>query len=1104
MEISFFAICIAFFALVVPGLAIAGYTKSNALKTLIEGLDNQVAALRQDLQAARSDIAALRVAGAEASQNLRASSDMPTPAQPPRRSKALPRAAASGGVKSIALPPPFLAPDASETVIEEARVVEQRTLPPPLPATPPPLPPATVPVAPLPKRDFEEVIGTRWAVWVGGLALAVGGLFLVRYSIEAGMFGPQVRLAMAGVFAVLLVGLGEALRRGLFMPPRIVADTMGPLPLAHAPLALTGAGVLTAFGAVYAAFAVYGLLSPAVAFALMAAIGVAALAASLRHGQALAGIGLLASYATPDLVGGASPSPWPLVMYLLVITAAAGAVQNRLRSGWLGWGLVVAAGIWALLLSFAPGTAALPQVSFILGSMVVLAAAFVWLKTPDEPETPLGDPLVLVALTGLAAALGLAFLTMPMPAGLHAIAAVGAIVLLLLTAVRDGRASAASVAAALLPLGMILTWPSQGGDRNWVLRLLDGAIFSFAAPPMATSALAQLALASALVLGAVPLLLFAGRMTPKVAHRFEGLHALAFTGGLAPVLVTFAWALRTGGLNHDLTAAALFACHLVLLALISDWLYRQRQVSSAPAGLHDVAAGAYAAGAALALGLCIAFALPGLWMAVGFAIAALGVCVVHKARPLPALRRVAAALSITAVLRGVTSPAIFGEEALPILNWYIVAYGVPALALAVAAVLLRRDKVDRHVHVIEGAALGAFAALTALELRHAFHRSDFANGDVWPYLTQTPGFHETWAFALAALGFVALGLWLKKREGGPPALASITGGTTTMLLCAGLGYGLIHNPLLWGGEVAGVVIFNRLTAGYALVTMALAIGASLMVREGCAKRAKTLGLAASGLVAFWIVTQIRLAFHGADLVDDGLLGLGESGIYALALLGTCLAAFLGGRKLNALLKQRLPLLRLIRGANVAALGVAAGLCVILANPFGGTRLSGPAFIDSSFVGYLLPGLFLAFLAWLGRQRPDVFGAQLVALNRIAAIALIYFYLVVQVRRSFAGVERFVAASITDPEHYGYSLVTLAYGVGLLAIGFRLASRETRLASALFVTLAVAKVFLMDMAALTGLWRAFSFIGLGGVLIGIGVAYQRLLSDRGAGSNGIKV
>ena len=38
------------------------------------------------------------------------------------------------------------------------------------------------------KPSLEEKLGTRWAVWVGGLALALGAVLMVRYSIERGVF----------------------------------------------------------------------------------------------------------------------------------------------------------------------------------------------------------------------------------------------------------------------------------------------------------------------------------------------------------------------------------------------------------------------------------------------------------------------------------------------------------------------------------------------------------------------------------------------------------------------------------------------------------------------------------------------------------------------------------------------------------------------------------------------------------------------------------------------------------------------------------------------------------------------------------------------------
>ena len=59
------------------------------------------------------------------------------------------------------------------------------------------------------------------------------------------------------------------------------------------------------------------------------------------------------------------------------------------------------------------------------------------------------------------------------------------------------------------------------------------------------------------------------------------------------------------------------------------------------------------------------------------------------------------------------------------------------------------------------------------------------------------------------------------------------------------------------------------------------------------------------------------------------------------------------------------------------------------------------------------------------------------------------------------------------------------------------AQSVRLASAAVVTLTVLKVFFVDMADLTGIYQALSFLGLGGVLIGIGWFYQRLLFPRHA-------
>ena len=117
-----------------------------------------------------------------------------------------------------------------------------------------------------------------------------------------------------------------------------------------------------------------------------------------------------------------------------------------------------------------------------------------------------------------------------------------------------------------------------------------------------------------------------------------------------------------------------------------------------------------------------------------------------------------------------------------------------------------------------------------------------------------------------------------------------------------------------------------------------------------------------------------------------------------------------------------------------------------------------------------------------------------AVAAVTAVVLALAYLSLQVARFYQG-PRLAMAPIGGAEAYTYSVVWLAFGVLLLVIGVVLRSQPVRLCSAAVVLLTVGKVFLVDMGGLTGVWRAFSFIGLGLVLVGIGYMYQRLLFVR---------
>ena len=83
---------------------------------------------------------------------------------------------------------------------------------------------------------FEELFGTKLPIWAGGITLAVAGLFIVKYSIDAGLLSPAVRVVFGILFALALVIGAEASTRWkqTAEDPRIAQ-------------ALAGAGVATAY-----------------------------------------------------------------------------------------------------------------------------------------------------------------------------------------------------------------------------------------------------------------------------------------------------------------------------------------------------------------------------------------------------------------------------------------------------------------------------------------------------------------------------------------------------------------------------------------------------------------------------------------------------------------------------------------------------------------------------------------------------------------------------------------------------------------------------------------------------------------------------------------
>src|SRR5437764_122380 len=205
-----------------------------------------------------------------------------------------------------------------------------------VPTASPPSPPEPAP----PTKSFEERFGASWVVWIGGLALALGGVFLVQFSIEAGLIGPGVRIFFGGLLAAALIAAGEWTRRNDQL------TGFAGVPTAHIPSILTAAGTTVAYATIYAAYALYEFLVPGTAFVLLGIVALATLAAALLHGPALAALGQIGAFVAPLLVVSETPNYWALYIYLAIVTAASFALARARLWRWLAVTAVAFGTLW--------------------------------------------------------------------------------------------------------------------------------------------------------------------------------------------------------------------------------------------------------------------------------------------------------------------------------------------------------------------------------------------------------------------------------------------------------------------------------------------------------------------------------------------------------------------------------------------------------------------------------------------------------------------------------------------------------------------------------------------------------------------------------------
>jgi uncharacterized membrane protein len=786
-----------------PVIAIVALVKTSSLRDALIGLEARVGRLERGLAAAQEP---------QAQQQAAAS---PSPAASPAPA---PRPQVSAPPAPVARPPSPPPPAAS------------------VPVTP--RPPSSAP-API---SFEERFGTRWVVWVGGVALALGGIFLVRYSIEEGLIGPGVRIVLGALLAFILVAAGEWTRR-----KENLSGLYG-LPSAHIPSILTAAGTTVAYATIYAAYGLYDFLPPGAAFVLLGLVAFLTLAAALLHGPALAGLGVVGAYLAPILVSSAAPDYRALYIYIAIVTAASFALARMRMWMWLALAAVVLSAAWTLPGIGPNAVSALGAHTFNVLAGFALAAVFLVCGLLYGPPAKPGE---VDRVSAFALSVYLLVGALLVLASQHDSMALTAFVALTIATVaiawRTEAATAAVLVAAMLAMLVMAHWAVQM-NLNF-LKMPAGVAAPAIAEPQRYDYTSHLALAA----GWAALFGIAGFLAQGRSVRALVPMLWSASSVFAPLAMLIALYYRIAALDRSLPFAGLALLVALIFASATERLLR-----SARRPGTVTASGFYATGALAALALALTFALDKGWLTVALALMVPGTAWIANQRRLPWLRWLAAILVVLVTARIAYEPRIVGDDlgTAPIFNWLLYGYGAPALSFWTAGWLLRRRADDLPARMVDSGAILFTVLLAVVEIRHYVGGGDIyqpANG-----LTENALYVNVGLALTIGLERVRQRTHSIVHNIGACAVAALT----LVAILAALAY--VTDPALATAPV-GPPIVNLILLGYGIPAM-LAAALALIARTTRPLPYRIVAaMIAMMLALFYLSLEVRRLFHGSIL-----------------------------------------------------------------------------------------------------------------------------------------------------------------------------------------------------------------------------------------------
>ncbi len=694
--------------------------------------------------------------------------------------------------------------------------------------------------APQEKKErisFEQQFGARLPVWIGGVALALAGFFMVKYSIETGLLSPTVRVVLGIIFGVGLLCAANWVRS----KPEFANGT-------RIAQALSGAGIADLYVCIFSATSLYGLVPVFLGFGGMAVVTATAVVLSLRHGMPIALLGLVGGFLTPAMVGSQDPQAPILFIYLYFVLTGLMVVIRKQRWWLMAIPTVLGAFLWVCLWLF--GSNFTPGDTIYLGLFLMAVSATVVATSKQQYEEDsaditdlfkatsalnyltLGGAIMLTGIIASHAGFGM------MEWGLFGLLSFGGVGLAFFNQKLYGLVPWVSMAVNAV---MLVVWNTSDANAFALTIIIFATLYigsGYLLQSRSEKPLIWAGLTAAASLGYYLLGYYELRYTDLVTGipLFWGVLALAFAG------------------------LGTYALQKIMRDVPKD--HPQKQ--------HLMAIYAATVTAFVSTGLTIE--LPREFLSVAFAGQLFAITWINTKVDVRALRYIVGILACAfgfllipqiMLLVQLTAYSLIEaklalQEGIPIVNWPTFQLGLPALFFVMSSYLLRTKGDDRLVRSLEIAAIALIGVMGYYLTRHAFHVDENV-------LFVKAGFVERGVITNILFVYGLACLWIGRRFA--RQAVSLSGLVLSGIAIFRIGYFdfIGYNPL-WSAQTVGEVpLFNALLLTYGLPIL-WTWRATLELPHAGKSEWSPYGYGFILLLSFVLISlNVRQIFHGTYL-----------------------------------------------------------------------------------------------------------------------------------------------------------------------------------------------------------------------------------------------